>query len=87
MNKTAEMMDGTHTRQAVFKKCRQCLNNPEPVTTSRHRLMACQCVLLPVVERVSTEELWDALPGCTHDIQAQPGGGIRCTKCNGWFCF
>lgn len=33
------------------------------------------------------EVLWDADTKCDHDIQSQPGGGIKCTKCTGWFCF
>lgn len=32
-------------------------------------------------------ELWDADPNCEHDIKAQPGGGVRCLKCSGWFCY
>jgi hypothetical protein len=33
------------------------------------------------------EELWDADPNCKHNVVAQRGGGIKCTKCPGWFCF
>lgn len=33
------------------------------------------------------DELWDADPKCQHDIQIAPGGGVKCTKCRGWFCF
>lgn len=32
-------------------------------------------------------ELWDARVGCEHDIQPAPGGGVKCTKCSGWFCY
>lgn len=32
-------------------------------------------------------ELWQADPKCWHEIESGPGGGIVCTKCNGWFCF
>lgn len=35
----------------------------------------------------SQEALWDANPTCQHDIQPAPGGGIKCTKCRGWFCY
>lgn len=38
-------------------------------------------------EGIGTEELWEADPNCVHDIQAQPSGGIKCTKCRGWFCY
>lgn len=31
--------------------------------------------------------LWEADPNCVHDIQSASGGGIRCTKCSGWFCY
>ena len=33
------------------------------------------------------DELWDADPKCKHDIKPQPGGGVKCTKCSGWYCF
>lgn len=31
--------------------------------------------------------LFDADPNCDHHIVDAPGGGIKCTKCRGWFCF
>lgn len=40
---------------------------------------------LPVKE--NPEELWEADPNCVHDIQHAPGGGVKCTKCRGWFCY
>ena len=33
------------------------------------------------------DDLWDADPTCKHNVVCAPGGGIKCTKCNGWFCF
>lgn len=33
------------------------------------------------------EELWQANPDCEHNIICAPGGGIKCTKCSGWFCW
>ena len=36
----------------------------------------------------TTEDLYDADPDCVHDVQSAPGGsGVKCTKCNGWFCY
>jgi hypothetical protein len=37
--------------------------------------------------RWPTEELWDADPKCRHKVVDAPGGGVRCVKCQGWFCF
>lgn len=34
-----------------------------------------------------TGELFAADPGCDHRVKPQPGGGIKCTKCRGWFCY
>jgi len=31
--------------------------------------------------------LHHATPGCQHVIVDAPGGGIKCTKCPGWFCY
>ena len=31
--------------------------------------------------------LLDADPKCKHKIVDAPGGGIKCTKCSGWFCY
>lgn len=33
------------------------------------------------------EELWDADPNCEHEITYPPGGGVKCVKCGGWFCY
>lgn len=33
------------------------------------------------------EELYNADENCEHDIQPAIGGGVKCTKCSGWFCF
>ena len=33
------------------------------------------------------DELYDADPNCVHDIYSCLSGGIKCKKCNGWFCF
>lgn len=32
-------------------------------------------------------ELWESDPKCLHHITLPTGGGIRCSKCGGWFCF
>ncbi|WP_162819132.1 hypothetical protein [Leifsonia aquatica] len=31
--------------------------------------------------------LWGAAVGCKHKIVAGHGGGIRCSSCEGWFCY
>lgn len=31
--------------------------------------------------------LYNANPNCKHNIVDAPGGGIKCTKCGGWFCY
>lgn len=35
----------------------------------------------------TTEELYDADPNCDHRVVGASGGGIKCTKCSGWFCY
>lgn len=32
-------------------------------------------------------DLFDADPQCAHHIVGAIGGGIKCTKCAGWFCY
>lgn len=34
-----------------------------------------------------TTFLYNADPNCEHDIQPQWGGGVKCEKCTGWFCY
>ncbi len=34
-----------------------------------------------------TPELYEADPACNHNIIDAAGGGIKCTKCKGWFCY
>lgn len=31
--------------------------------------------------------LYNADPNCKHETEIAPGGGIKCTKCSGWFCY
>lgn len=31
--------------------------------------------------------LWDAESNCDGEVTNAPGGGVRCTKCRGWFCY
>lgn len=33
------------------------------------------------------EELYQADPKCDHYIIPASGGGIKCIKCGGWFCY
>ena len=30
--------------------------------------------------------LFNAEPNCDHDVQ-EHWSGVKCTKCDGWFCF
>lgn len=32
-------------------------------------------------------ELYDADPNCQHVLTNGSGGGVRCLKCKGWFCY
>lgn len=41
----------------------------------------------PAEVRYKGHDLHDADPKCSHVIADAPGGGIKCTKCRGWFCF
>jgi len=31
--------------------------------------------------------LWEADDNCDHEIVYPPGGGMKCRKCRGWFCY
>ena len=31
--------------------------------------------------------LFDADPKCNHEVICAPGGGVKCRKCRGWFCY
>jgi hypothetical protein len=37
--------------------------------------------------RCNQIDLFNAAPKCNGLIIAAVGGGIKCTKCRGWFCF
>jgi len=56
-----------------------------------HTVVHCsKCCNVPVVHLVRREEvwdLWDADPNCHHEVVDAPGGGVKCTKCRGWFCY
>ena len=34
-----------------------------------------------------SEILYDSSSNCVHNVVSSPGGGVKCTKCNGWYCF
>ena len=46
-------------------------------------------VIMEESEQNQKEELWDADPNCKHEIYSDfyGGGGIKCKKCSGWFCY
>lgn len=33
------------------------------------------------------KELWGRTPGCDGQVVPASGGGVKCTKCRGWFCY
>ena len=35
----------------------------------------------------TNDDLFDADLNCKHEVVSAPGGGVKCTKCPGWFCF
>ncbi len=36
---------------------------------------------------VFQDTLYNADPGCAHDIVPNGYSGVVCTKCSGWFCY
>ena len=42
---------------------------------------------VPEPEPQSSTYLHGADPSCKHHIIHANGGGIKCTKCAGWFCY
>ena len=35
----------------------------------------------------TTDDLYNANPECNHHVVSVPGGGVKCNKCDGWFCY
>lgn len=33
------------------------------------------------------KELWGRTEGCDGLVVSASGGGVKCTKCRGWFCY
>ena len=47
----------------------------------------CQTIQFKYCNGVSDVHiLYNAIPSCQHEIKAQMSGGIKCTKCGGWYC-
>lgn len=40
-----------------------------------------------MLEEDDNDELFDADPNCQHNLISPRGGGVKCTKCPGWFCY
>ena len=38
-------------------------------------------------ESLRNTKLYKADPNCNHNIVPQLNGGVKCTKCGGWFCY
>ena len=38
-----------------------------------------------VMNNISPIELFNADPNCEHNVVCAPCGGVKCTKCSGWF--
>lgn len=38
-------------------------------------------------EHLRDIKLYNADPNCNHNIVPQLSGGVKCTKCGGWFCY
>jgi len=60
----------------VFENCKSCEYH-------KHSFSACkECDGFKYFS-----ELYDADPECKHEVVSASGGGIKCTKCRGWFCY
>ena len=44
-------------------------------------------IINEVDNQIDTEILYNADQNCKHKIVCAPGGGVKCTKCSGWFCY
>ncbi len=46
---------------------------------------------IPFIQQINewngNDDLFDANPHCIHDVVGASGGGVKCTKCTGWFCY
>lgn len=41
----------------------------------------------PIEESDEHKTLWNRREGCVGEVVCAPGGGVKCTKCPGWFCY
>ena len=41
----------------------------------------------PTNPPVYNHDLLGGDPNCEHNVVAAAGGGVKCTKCPGWFCY
>lgn len=72
------------------EECRKLLSNYD--TSNSNGVVPLQDLIQKVLdeftEHVYTDEdLFDADPNCKHKVICAPGGGVKCTKCSGWFCY
>lgn len=56
-------------------------------TVSVHDIDRPQTIEIKYENSSVTDELWQAIPSCEHEIQTQRSGGIKCIKCGGWCAF
>lgn len=41
----------------------------------------------PTEESDEHKTLWNKTDGCCGIVNSAPGGGVKCDKCAGWFCY
>lgn len=55
--------------------CKDCANH-------FHTVICKECY-----DNSKFNELYNADENCKHEIIHASGGGIKCIKCGGWFCY
>ena len=66
---------------------RECMLEAKPIKTEMASLDKAKEDNREPKQLKNDGELWGADPACDHHVICAPGGGVKCTKCGGWFCY
>lgn len=81
-----DLFEGARLPAICVDRTRQVSHQFQPCSPP-YLLPRAEPIALPGGETFPSDLLYDEDPECDHDIRDAPGGGIKCSKCPGWFCY
>ena len=79
-------MDGYETPEEEEEACKVWIEEQLDSSGTSVKII-CKWVEDEEVNKDYQGELFDADPNCKHELILRYGGGVKCRKCGGWYCY